>query len=75
MDTAGARARQTTLNVEKGISRIPGAQKLAAAQAPTNWISNSGAAFAAGEGVDVLTEPLHYQNKNNLLLLMRVILI
>ena len=61
MDTAGARARQTTLNaLEKGISRIPGAQKLAAAQRKAPILTGlgvPGAAFAAGEGVDVLTEP------------------
>ena len=61
MDEAGARARQTTLSaMEKGISRIPGAQKLAAAQRKAPILTGlgvPGAAFAAGEGVDVLTEP------------------
>jgi len=61
MDESGARARQTTLNaMEKGISRIPGAQKLASAQRKRPILTNigvPGAAFAAGEGVDVLTEP------------------
>ena len=61
MDTAGARARQTTLSaMEKGIGKIPGAQKLAAAQRKRPLLTGlgvPGAAFAAGEGVDILTKP------------------